>query len=572
MRRMRRWMIGMVGAVAAAAVLGCASRAEWSLQEPPTVAPEWADISVDPRERDPSLYWDAVRQSSFYLLEQSLDLPRQFRKLTGRMHEAVNADVFGEIPNSSWFTHRHGRTRLGRDELQRGPNRIAGPDTAGVWTITRAKTEGVTPGFFIKDAAGETFILKFDPAAHPELATGAEMVSTKLFHAFGYYVPENYLVTFDPARLVIRDGLKVRDAKGRQYPFTREELERVLATVARRPDGTIRAVASRLLPGTPIGPFSYQGVRRDDPNDRVPHEHRRELRGLKIFAQLTNHFDTKDHNSLDVVVEEDGRRFVRHYLIDFGSTLGSDGDEPKSAYKGYAYVLDLEQALVSLVTLGLRRWTWEEADPRGIPAAVGYFESDLFDPPGWKPLHANPAFDNMTHADAFWACRILSQFTEDDLRACVETAAYSDSAATEYLVKHLWARRNKILAYYYAKTSPLDAFTLDDTGESVTLRFVDRVIADGVGDGGALEYRWSLDRVAGSIGSQEGVASAPVVALDGAARSRLAAVAANSGSDRERVFRLDITPRRAGAKACGVYLYLDPAQSRFRIVGLDRPS
>ncbi|NIW47138.1 MAG: hypothetical protein GWN30_21030, partial [Gammaproteobacteria bacterium] len=60
-----------------------------------------------------------------------------------------------------------------------------------------------------------------------------------------------------------------------------------------------------------------KGIRDDDLNDVIPHQHRRELRGLRVVAAWLNHFDTKANNTLDVYVE-DG--YVRHYLIDFGST------------------------------------------------------------------------------------------------------------------------------------------------------------------------------------------------------------------------------------------------------------
>ena len=35
------------------------------------------------------------------------------------------------------------------------------------------------------------------------MASGAEVISTKFFHAFGYHVPENYLATFRRDALVI---------------------------------------------------------------------------------------------------------------------------------------------------------------------------------------------------------------------------------------------------------------------------------------------------------------------------------------------------------------------------------
>ena len=53
---------------------------------------------------------------------------------------------------------------------------------------------------------------------------------------------------------------------------------------------TYRAVATRLPEGRAslLGPFQVWGSRRDDPNDIVPHEHRRDLRGLSVFEAWVN--------------------------------------------------------------------------------------------------------------------------------------------------------------------------------------------------------------------------------------------------------------------------------------------
>ena len=63
-----------------------------------------------------------------------------------------------------------------------------------------------------------------------------------------------------------------------------------------------------------------------------------------------------------------------------------------------------------------------------MPPSVGRFEADAFDPLKWKPEYPNPAFDNMRPDDAFWAARIVSQFTDEVIRAVVEKAHYSDPA------------------------------------------------------------------------------------------------------------------------------------------------
>ena len=103
------------------------------------------------------------------------------------------------------------------------------------------------------------------------------------------------------------------------------------------PDGSFRVTASLAIPGKDLGPFRYEGTRSDDPNDLIPHEDRRDLRGLFVFCAWLNHTDAKAANSFNALVQEDGVSFVRHYLIDFGSAFGSDGDAAKDARFGNEY-------------------------------------------------------------------------------------------------------------------------------------------------------------------------------------------------------------------------------------------
>src|SRR5262249_23874753 len=157
------------------------------------------------------------------------------------------------------------------------------------------------------------YFIKFDPLENPEMSTAAEVISTEFFHAVGYNVPEKYITFFS------RDDLRI-DEKAK---LTEADLDQLLKRVPRRRDGTYRALGSKLLPGDPIGPFQHFGTRPDDPNDIFSHENRRELRGLRVFAAWLNHDDSRAINTLDMLVKEGGRHYVKHYLIDFGSTLGS---------------------------------------------------------------------------------------------------------------------------------------------------------------------------------------------------------------------------------------------------------
>ena len=100
--------------------------------------------------------------------------------------EAQNVNTLDELPDSSWFTNRHARTRMSIEELVRGPNTGDGPQGKVPWEIFRSKSQGLTPGFQIVDSTGERYVIKFDPLDVPELASGAEVIATKLFYAIGY--------------------------------------------------------------------------------------------------------------------------------------------------------------------------------------------------------------------------------------------------------------------------------------------------------------------------------------------------------------------------------------------------
>jgi hypothetical protein len=88
-------------------------------------------------------------------------------------------------------------------------------------------------------------------------------------------------------------------------------------------------LASLAIPGRILGGFKYFGTRADDPNDVVPHEHRRELRALKVFGAWTNLVDMKALNTLDTVIAGNGRGAIRHYLQDVGSTFGTGALAPR---------------------------------------------------------------------------------------------------------------------------------------------------------------------------------------------------------------------------------------------------
>jgi hypothetical protein len=322
-------------------------------------------------------------------------------------------------------------------ELVRGPGDQNAPAAEGPWLVIGAKTEGVSPGFRIQDKRGRKYLLKFDPSANPEMATGADVVVSKFLYALGYNVPENYIVTFERAQLKVDPKLEGR------HRITEKQVNAALSFVRKDRAGKYRAVASLLLEGKPLGPFSFYGVREDDPNDRIPHEHRRSLRGLYVMSAWLHHTDSKAGNTLDMLVSENGVRFVRHHLIDFGTALGSASSESKSARQGYEYLLDVKPAIVQALTFGLLVPKWARVKTPALPS-VGRFEAEAFDPHKWKPNFQNAAFANRLPEDEAWAASKVTAFRTEEIRAIVETGQYSDPRAVDWITKVLAERRDKI--------------------------------------------------------------------------------------------------------------------------------
>ncbi|MBD3258466.1 hypothetical protein GF377_08530 [candidate division GN15 bacterium] len=437
--------------------------------------PYWKDNDTkdipEPAHREPSLVWQTIQRSTFEQADQLLDLDRSFRKVFGNPREAWNINSVDEVPNSAWYTNRHHLKPMTAGELRRGAVHVGGPDKTGPWTVFRPKVGGVTAGFWIEDIRGNQYILKFDPPGNPEMATAAAAISGRVLYACGYSVPEETITEFHPEELVIKDGVTYKDDNGERQPFTREKLYEILELAHQNEDGTIRCLASLALPDIK-GPFSWDGRRDDDPNDWCPHEHRRELRALYVVCSFLNHWDIKDENTMDTYADENGRRYLKHHLLDFGSTLGSAGWRAQLPTSGYTNQVDLLDAAVSYGTLGLKKWQWEDAEPYQYPS-IGYFEAEIFHPAKWDPIYPIPAFENRTSRDSYWGAKLVMALRDDDLRALVDAGQLSNPEAREYLFSTLRERRDKIGRHWFSKINPLDHFVAKETPRGTEILFRD---------------------------------------------------------------------------------------------------
>jgi hypothetical protein len=375
---------------------------------------------------------------------------------------AGNVNTIDEVPDSNWFTNRILARPVSNEEAARGPLAGNGP-AAGTWTIIAAKEAGVAPGFTILDSAGETWYLSFDARGYPEAATGAILVANKIFWTLGYFQTENVLTRVHPSQLVLGDTATVRPPSGVKRGMRTGDLDEIWDRAHKSADGTFRAVASRRLTGRPLGGFKYYGTRPDDPNDIVPHEHRRELRALKVFGAWTNLVDMKAGNTLDMLITENGRGVVRHYLQDVGSTFGTGALAPREYDEGWEHLYEGDLLMKRLVTFGFYFQPWQTAPYKDVPA-IGRFEGVAFDPTVWKPRVPTAAFRHAQPDDLFWAARRVTAFSDDMIRAIVKTGGYSDSAAERLLADVLIQRRDRIGAAYLSIVNPLVDFALSPSG------------------------------------------------------------------------------------------------------------
>jgi hypothetical protein len=371
---------------------------------------------------------------------------------------ALNVNTLGEVPDSSWFTNRIGQHSMTVDEVLRGPNQVAGP-ADGPWEVTGRPWAGLTPKFTIRDGRGDTYMLKFDPASNPELPSSVEVIATKVYHAVGYYVPEDFIVTFTLDRLHVSAGTAVRDGKGRK-PITSADVERWVSGIPRNADGSIRAIASRYVPGTVVGQFKYNGRRTDDPNDLFPHERRRELRAMRVFGAWLNHDDARAINSIDTYVYDGERRYIRHYMQDFGSNLGSGSTSAQQPRGGYEYLIEKDKIGKGILGFGFYPRKWMSINWPKQPS-LGNIEADVFDPATWKTEYPNPAFAQLDAADAFWAASIISRFSNTMIRAVVEEARLSDPQVAAMLTDIIIKRRDKTVRWGVTATNPVDRIAIE---------------------------------------------------------------------------------------------------------------
>ena len=285
---------------------------------------------------------------------------------------ALNVNTVDEVPDSSWFTNRIGRRDDVVAEIVRGPGSASTASRSTAGSSSGGKGSGVQPGFRMTDPSGQLYQIEVDPPSNPELASGGRdhrhglLPRVRLSRRRGLSGRARSRVARHR-----RDGDHARSAQ-RQAPRAAATRSgpgvRARRAAAERPAIACSSADSRRASRSATSATTARG-----PTIRTTsslHEHRRELRGARVFGAWLNHDDSRGINSLDMLETTNGRAWVKHYMFDFGSILGSGTVFAQRHRAGNEYIFEQRPGWLTLATLGLYIRPWMPIDYPGR-AAVG---------------------------------------------------------------------------------------------------------------------------------------------------------------------------------------------------------
>ncbi|MBK8252728.1 MAG: hypothetical protein IPK82_08675 [Polyangiaceae bacterium] len=433
--------------------MGCAGAGRFALQSPVLQDRDNTPFAKAPPEDAESDYANT--------LDVILLRPLSHAFLFESGGEAHNVNSLDEVPNSTWYQNRKPTPA----ELDRGPCPDAGPSPP--FTVKNSKTGGTTPGFVVKDSRGQRYMVKLDGLGprQPEISTAADAIGSRLYWAIGFNAPCNDVVYVQTSDFRVDKKSTETLSTGEKLPLTEARLTEVLAKGTKDKNGLSRVSASRFIDGEPVGTWRTEGTRKDDPNDLIPHENRRELRGERFLAAWINHWDSRGPNTFDSFVKAPkGGGYIVHYFLDFSDSFGAtpirtEWPEPRM---GFTTVSNVPAIAADAVGLGFVRRPWDEVtiDPR-YPN-LGFLDVAHFDPKAFSPQTPLVRWARAEPADLAWMARKIAGIGEEHVKAAVRVGKLSNPAEEAQLVRILMGRREKILKTSFAEVSPLADLNVTD--------------------------------------------------------------------------------------------------------------
>lgn len=406
-----------------------------------------------------------------------------------------NVNSLDEVPDSTWFTNRS----VTPAELLRGTCPSDGPTPP--LKIKTTKEEGPAQEFDAVDAHGVRFTLRTDGLRprQPEITTAANAIVSRLYWAAGYNTPCTNVAYLHENDLTVTDKSEEIDEAGSREQLSSERLSELLAKATRRLNGDIRLSAMRSIAGESVGAWRGKGKRKDDPNDMVEHEDRRELRAERLLAAWVNHWDTQG-NSYDAFVPAPaGGGYIVHYFLDFADSLGgtATGKGQGEPRLGYTSVFNPGEIAVDAVTFGLVRRPWDKLKVDSRYPNLGLLSVEHFAPMDYSPLIPLVRWSCAQQDDLAWMARRIAQIGRKHIQVAVDAGDLANSKEAIRLVDILVGRREKILRASFSRVSPLANVTLTQR----QLCMSDLGVVAGTSLPQAVSYASSFQRASGDRSS-----------------------------------------------------------------------
>jgi hypothetical protein len=454
--------------------------------------------------------------------------------------DAGDINALDEVPRSSWFQPPGPTLALLDPPLTEDGPPI--PPLTLVPDVPRANDDGVC----VVDGRGLRYELRRDRSDRPEMRTSAAAIASRLIRAFGLLTPEVHIVFLGSTDFV-------SSGEGGEPP---EPIRRLLHSGPPSVDGRYRASATRWPVGIDVGVSESYDVRSDDPNDAIPHRNRRTLRSLKVLGAWLAISSINPRKTRDAYVGTPWSGHIRHYLVGLEDALGAGSVVDRQKARGLR--TDLGGGMgFNLVTFGL--WPGSDSLPtQRRMLALGNIDEKV-DAAGFKASPPYGPISFFQDADGYWAAKRIAAIPLATIIDAVESAHIHDSSARLALVRLIVARRQAVVAHWYAQVSPVEVERVRD--RIVVLR--DESVSRAVSDVARTRYHVT-------ILDEDGSALSATLVLELHASEFAIVIPEELLADRDRdrlVVRLHAeVNRKKRPRAC--YVHLRPLPGTVRVVGI----
>jgi hypothetical protein len=224
-----------------------------------------------------------------------------------------------------------------------------------------------------------------------------------------------------------------------------------------------RVAAIEWEAGIHLGYSFESGVRGDDPNDLVPHENRRTVRALRVFASWLALDGLGPSKTVDRYVGPPREGHVVHYVAGLDDALGANDivrttDPPPAEGAGPPFT--------RFITLGLAKNRPRVPTQTEMPA-LGELSGEV-DPAGYEPPVPYEPADRLSPSDGYWAAKRIAALSRVLIALAIEAGRVDDLETQRRMQAALEARRLAIMGYWFGRVTPLELVSV--AGDNIVVR------------------------------------------------------------------------------------------------------